>query len=88
MRGKISYHAGLFQHPCLGLELQTPWEGKRGHYEDRAGDLLERVLYMALIVLGVVRQQPPTRAAPISHHLFTYDTKSLSDMPVFCCNRK
>lgn len=43
---------------------------------------------MALIVFGVVLQQPPTREAPTSHHLFTYDTKSSSETPVFCCNSK
>ena len=42
---------------------------------------------MALIVLGVVLQQPPTSDAPISHHLFTYDTKSTSGTPVFFCDR-
>lgn len=40
---------------------------------------------MALIVLGVVLQHPPTREAPASHHVFTYETKSSSETPVFCC---
>jgi hypothetical protein len=42
---------------------------------------------MALIVFGVVRQQPPTREAPTSHHLSTYETKSSSETPVCCCNK-
>lgn len=50
------------------------------------GFLLESVLYMALIVCGVVRQQPPTREAPSSHHLPTYETKSSSSTPVFTCH--
>jgi hypothetical protein len=58
------------------------------YYGSRAAaDLLERVLYMALMVFGVVRQQPPTREAPTSHHLSTYDTKSSSETPVCCCNK-
>lgn len=42
---------------------------------------------MALMVFGVVLQQPPTREAPTSHHLPTYDTKSSSETPVFCWTR-
>lgn len=37
---------------------------------------------MALIVFGVVLQQPPMREAPASCHLFTYDMKSMSETPV------
>lgn len=59
-----------------------------GHRRDKTEDLLERVRYMPLMVLGVVLQQPPTREAPTSHHLLTYETKSSSETPVFCCNRK
>jgi len=40
------------------------------------------------MVTGVVLQHPPTRQAPSSHHLLTYETKSLSVTPVFCCNKK
>lgn len=46
-------------------------------------DRVGRVLQMALIVFGVVLQQPPTSDAPISHHLFTYETKSISGTSVF-----
>lgn len=51
-------------------------------------DLVERALVIALIVLGVVLQQPPIRQAPSSHHFPTYDTKSSSATPADCCNRK
>ena len=54
---------------------------------EAVADLLsDRVRYIALMVFGVVLQQPPTREAPTSHHLLTYDTKSSSETPVFCCN--
>lgn len=42
---------------------------------------------MDRMVWGVVRQQPPTSDAPASHHLFTYETKSLSEIPVCCCKK-
>lgn len=68
-----------------------PQVGQSSYYGSRAAaaaaDLLERVLYMALMVFGVVLQQPPTRDAPSSHHLSTYETKSSSETPVFCCNK-
>uniref|UniRef100_A0A0A9HD78 HMT3 n=1 Tax=Arundo donax TaxID=35708 RepID=A0A0A9HD78_ARUDO len=37
---------------------------------------------MALMVFGVVLQQPPIRAAPSLHHSLTYETKSPSETPV------
>lgn len=43
---------------------------------------------MALMVFGVVLQQPPMREAPASRHLLTYGTKSTSEIPVDSCNRK
>lgn len=41
---------------------------------------------MALIVFGVVLQQPPTREAPSLRQLSTCDTNPSSETPVFCCN--
>lgn len=62
------------------------WQGD--HFVARVGDwLLESILYIPLMVAGVVLQQPPTREAPDSHHLSTYETKSSSVTPVFCCSK-
>lgn len=44
-----------------------------------------RALEIALIVSGVVRQQPPIRDAPASCHILTKDTKSSSETPVDGC---
>lgn len=43
---------------------------------------LLRDLEMALMVLGVVLQQPPISVAPACRHTDTYDTKSPSVTPV------
>lgn len=43
---------------------------------------MEIALEIALMVVGVVLQQPPIRLAPASRHFPTYDTKSTSPTPL------
>lgn len=50
-----------------------------------AADWWESALDIALMVFGVVRQQPPKSDAPASRHLPTYDTKSSSAVPFEGC---
>lgn len=51
-------------------------------------ELVGSALDIALMVTGVVLQQPPISEAPASHHFPTYDTKSSAHDPLDCCPKK
>lgn len=65
-----------------------PWGHLQLCVEKCSDQRFERALEIALMVFGVVLQQPPTREAPMSRHFFTYDTKSTSETPLDCLKRE